>query len=123
MWPSTQSPHEIKAFSARVLGIGENRVQVDFGDVGGGFGQKMFPTREEAAVLLAAKVVGRPVKWIEDRRENLIAANQARHDIATMTMAVDDDGAVPGRHVRSARGGGRRTRPGVAPGRAGCWWP
>jgi carbon-monoxide dehydrogenase large subunit len=92
VWPSTQSPHEIKAFAARVLGIAENRVRVEFGDVGGGFGQKMYPTREEAAVLLAAKVVGHPVKWIEDRRENLIAANQARHDIATLTMAVDDDG-------------------------------
>jgi carbon-monoxide dehydrogenase large subunit len=92
VWPSTQSPHEIKAFSARVLGLPENRIRVEFGDVGGGFGQKMYPTREEAAVLLAAKLVGRPVKWIEDRRENLIAANQARHDIATMTVAADNDG-------------------------------
>jgi carbon-monoxide dehydrogenase large subunit len=92
VWPSTQSPHEIKAFSARVLGIPENRVRVEFGDVGGGFGQKMYPTREEAIVVLAARAVGRPMKWIEDRRENLIAANQARHDISTLTMAVDADG-------------------------------
>jgi carbon-monoxide dehydrogenase large subunit len=92
IWPSTQSPHEIKAFSARVLGIPENHVRVEFGDVGGGFGQKMYPTREEAIVVLAARAVGRPVKWIEDRRENLIAANQARHDISTLTMAVDEDG-------------------------------
>jgi len=92
VWPSTQSPHEIKAFSSRLLGIGENRVRVEFGDVGGGFGQKMYPTREEAAVLLAAKLLGRPVKWIEDRRENLIAANQARHDVATVTMATDAEG-------------------------------
>jgi aerobic carbon-monoxide dehydrogenase large subunit len=91
VWPSTQSPHEIKAFAARVLGIPQNHIRVEFGDVGGGFGQKMYATREEAAVLLAARLVGRPVKWIEDRRENLIAANQARHDVATMTMAVDDD--------------------------------
>jgi aerobic carbon-monoxide dehydrogenase large subunit len=92
VWPSTQSPHEIKNFAGRVLGIPANRVRVEFGDVGGGFGQKMFPTREEAAVLLAAKIVGSPVKWIEDRRENLISANQARHDIATLTMAVDEEG-------------------------------
>jgi aerobic carbon-monoxide dehydrogenase large subunit len=92
VWPSTQSPQEIKAFAARVCGIGENQVRVEFGDVGGGFGQKMYPTREEAAVLLAAKLTGKPVKWIEDRRENLIAANQARHDIGTLTMAVDADG-------------------------------
>jgi aerobic carbon-monoxide dehydrogenase large subunit len=92
VWPSTQSPHEIKAFASRVLGIAEGQVRVTFGDVGGGFGQKMFPTRDEAAVLLAARAVGRPVKWIEDRRENLIAANQARHDTATVTMAVDATG-------------------------------
>ncbi len=91
VWPSTQSPHEIKAFAGRVLGIGANQIRVEMGDVGGAFGQKMYPTREEAAVLLAAKAVGRPVKWIEDRRENLIAANQARHDIATVTMALDVD--------------------------------
>ncbi|MDE3205072.1 MAG: xanthine dehydrogenase family protein [Acidobacteriota bacterium] len=92
VWPSTQSPHEVKAFASRVLGIGEHQVKVEFGDVGGGFGQKMYVTREEAVVLLAAKLTGRPVKWIEDRRESLMAANQARHDIATMTMATDEDG-------------------------------
>ena len=43
-------------------------------DVGGGFGQKMFVFREECAVVLASRLLGRPVKWIEDRRENLIAA-------------------------------------------------
>ncbi len=94
VWASTQSPHEIKAWSSRLLQIPENRVKVEFGDVGGGFGQKMYPTRDEAAVLLAAKLVGRPVKWIEDRRENLIAANQARHDISDLTMAVDEEGTI-----------------------------
>ena len=92
VWPSTQSPSELKAFASRVCGIGEHQVRVEFGDVGGGFGQKMYATREEAAVLMATKLTGKPVKWIEDRRENLIAANQARHDVATLTMAVDDDG-------------------------------
>ena len=48
------------------------------GDVGGGFGQKMFMIREEVAVVLAGKRLGRPVKWIEDRRENLIAGQHAR---------------------------------------------
>jgi carbon-monoxide dehydrogenase large subunit len=94
VWSSTQSPHEMTAFAARLLGIGQNRVRVEFGDVGGGFGQKMFVSREEAAVLLAAKLLGRPVKWIEDRRENLIAANQARHDIAEVTLAFDADGTI-----------------------------
>ena len=94
IWPATQSPHEIKSFASRVLHVPEHRIRVHMGDVGGGFGQKMFPTREEACVLLAAKAVGRPVKWVEDRRENLIAANQARHEIATLSVAVDDDGRI-----------------------------
>jgi carbon-monoxide dehydrogenase large subunit len=94
VWPSTQSPHGFRIFAARVLGIPSNRVRVEFGDVGGGFGQKINPSREEAAVLLAAKLLGQPVKWTEDRRENLIAANQARHDVATVTMAVDHDGHI-----------------------------
>jgi aerobic carbon-monoxide dehydrogenase large subunit len=106
VWPSTQSPHEIKAFASRVLGLAENRIRVEFGDVGGGFGQKMYPTREEAAVLLTAKLLGRPVKWIEDRRENLIAANQARHDVATLTMGVDEAGRFLAAtfHLRSDMG-------------------
>lgn len=94
LWPSTQSPHELKTFASRVIGVPTNRVRVDFGDVGGGFGQKMYPSREEAAVVLAAKITGRPVKWVEDRRENLIAANQARHDISTLSMAIDADGHI-----------------------------
>ena len=94
VWPATQSPHEIKSFASRLLGLAEHRIRVYMGDVGGGFGQKMFPTREEACVLLVAKALGRPVKWIEDRRENLIAANQARHEVTTLSMAVDDDGRI-----------------------------
>ncbi len=123
VWPSTQSPHEIKAFSARVLGIPQNRVRVEFGDVGGAFGQKMYPNREDAAVLLAAKVVGRPVKWIEDRRENLISANQARHDIATVTMALDDERPLPRRNRRPVGGGGHLSPRGRDDGLAACSWP
>ena len=52
----------------------------------------MFAGREEAAVVLAGQAARPPVKWIEDRRENLISANQARHDIATLTMAPDAEG-------------------------------
>ncbi len=95
IWPSTQSPHEMKAFAARLLQVPENRIRVELADVGGGFGQKMYPTREEAAVLLAAKLLGRTVGWVEDRRENLIAANQARHDQAGHARHDDVPRAVP----------------------------
>ncbi len=50
----------------------------DMRDVGGGFGQKIFRGREETAAVLASRRLGQPVKWIEDRQENLTAANHAR---------------------------------------------
>ena len=65
-------------------------------DVGGGFGQKMFMLPDEVAVVLAGKRLGRPVKWIEDRRENLIAGQHARDDRMTVSFALDADGHILG---------------------------
>ena len=99
LWPSTQSPHELAFTAARVLGIGEHQVRVHMGDVGGAFGQKVFSGRDVMAVLLAARDLGRPLKWIEDRRENLMAANSARVDRLTVTMAVDASGQILGAEI------------------------
>lgn len=96
LYLSTQSPHEAMVTGARVLGVGENQVRVHMGDVGGGFGQKMFLGREELSVMLATRAAGRPVKWIEDRRENLMAANMARIEKMTVEMAIDADGKILG---------------------------
>ena len=74
IWAATQAPHEMRSYCARMLGLPEHRVRVVMGDVGGGFGQKMFVTREEMAVVLASYLLARPVRWIEDRAENLLAA-------------------------------------------------
>ena len=63
-------------------------------DVGGGFGQKMFVFREECAVVLASRLLGRPVKWIEDRRENLVAAGHSRNELGTVRLAIDDDHVI-----------------------------
>jgi carbon-monoxide dehydrogenase large subunit len=87
--------HEIKAFAARMTGIPESNVRAVADDVGGGFGQKIMVLREEPAVIMAAfKLGGAPVKWIEDRRENLMASNQARSEETTLTFAVDDAGHI-----------------------------
>ena len=94
VWASTQSPHELRFTAARILGIGEHQIRVHMGDVGGAFGQKVYSGRDEMAVLLAARDLGRPLKWIEDRRENLMAANAARVDRLTVTMAVDSGGRI-----------------------------
>jgi len=91
---STQGPHSVRAFLARCLDVAENNIHVVMGDVGGAFGQKMFMMQEELATVLAAKHLGRPVKWIEDRRENLIAGHHSRDESLTLTFAVDADGRI-----------------------------
>ena len=63
-------------------------------DTGGGFGQKVVPMREDMCIMLAARKVPAALKWIEDRRENLMSAGQARHVDGTARMAFDDDGNI-----------------------------
>ena len=92
MWVATQAPHEHRAFCARLLGMPEHRVRAIARDTGGGFGQKIFVLREEMAVMLAATKVPAALKWIEDRRENLMAAGWSRHESADLTMGFDETG-------------------------------
>ena len=104
IWAATQSVSEWKSSAARLTGVSEQRVRVIAGDVGGGFGLKMMVTRDEAAVIMAAHLFGetvgaRPIKWIEDRRENLISANQAREEEIDVTMAVTADGHIMGAKI------------------------
>ncbi|OBG20978.1 xanthine dehydrogenase family protein molybdopterin-binding subunit [Mycobacterium sp. 852002-51057_SCH5723018] len=94
LWASTQTPHELRAFCARLLGIAAQRVRVIMRDTGGGFGQKVVPMREDMCIMLAARKVPAALKWIEDRRENLMSAGQARHVDGTGRMAFDDDGTI-----------------------------
>ncbi len=91
---STQSVHETRNFFARYLGIPEGNVRVTARDVGGGFGQKMFVFREECAVVLASRILGRPVKWVEDRRENLIAGPHSRNEQGRVRIALDGGGVI-----------------------------
>jgi aerobic carbon-monoxide dehydrogenase large subunit len=94
VWASTQTPHELRAFCARLLGIPAQNVRVIVRDTGGGFGQKVVPMREDMCIMLAARKVPAALKWIEDRRENLMSAGQARHVDGTARMAFDDDGKI-----------------------------
>src|SRR5436190_4423843 len=104
VWSATQSVHEVQAFLAGLLGVGSNQIRVLQPDVGGGFGQKMMIMRDEWAVVLAATLLGRPVRWIEDRRENLTAAAHARDERIDLSLAFDGDGivtAIRGEHVEN----------------------
>ncbi|CAN5483693.1 xanthine dehydrogenase family protein molybdopterin-binding subunit [soil metagenome] len=94
IWASTQAPHELRAFAARLLGIPAQHVRVIMRDTGGGFGQKVVPMREDMCIMLAARKVPGALKWIEDRRENLMSAGQARHVNGTVRMAFDDEGTI-----------------------------
>jgi carbon-monoxide dehydrogenase large subunit len=94
IYAATQSPHEVRMFCSRLLGVPEHRIRVVMRDTGGGFGQKVMVQRDEMCLMLAAPKVGVPVKWVEDRRENLLAAGKSRQEHANVKMAFDEDGAI-----------------------------
>jgi aerobic carbon-monoxide dehydrogenase large subunit len=96
IWTATQAPHEVRAFCARLLGIPEEQIRVVMRDTGGGFGQKAMPAREDMCLMLAARKVPTAIKWIEDRRENLMAAGSARHEHGVVQMAFDEDAKLLG---------------------------
>ncbi len=97
---TTQAPHNHKLTLAGILGHPADRLRVIAPDVGGAFGQKGFVSREDVAVCFAAKRLGRPVKWMEDRVENLTAAQHAREETVEMAAAVSADGSILALDVR-----------------------
>ncbi len=91
---STQSPHMMRMILPAQVGIPMDQIRVLAGDVGGGFGLKNSVTREDVAIVAAAKDLGRPVKWIEDRLEHLATGGQAREEKADLEAAVTADGVI-----------------------------
>src|ERR1035438_4751873 len=92
VYAATQSVHVTKIAVAMRLGIEPGKVRVLAGDIGGSFGLKIGASREELAVAAASRVVGQPVKWVEDRSENLTASGQAREESFDVRAAVSNDG-------------------------------
>jgi carbon-monoxide dehydrogenase large subunit len=87
------------ALAAR-LGVPESAVRVVTPDVGGGFGQKIPLYREELTTAAVSRLLGRPVRWIETRRENLLASLHAREDIVDVRAAVTSHGTILGVDAR-----------------------
>jgi len=97
IWDTTQAPIPIRNGTAARLGLSENQVRVIAPFIGGGFGPKMmmfYP--EELVIPWAAKKLKRPIKWIEDRRENFYATTQERGQIHDVEIALSRDGHILG---------------------------
>src|SRR5579871_1592752 len=94
VYVSSQGAHRIKRGLLDVLELNDNQMHVMTPDVGGGFGPKGAVYPEYPCVAAAAKLLGRPVKWIEDRRENFLCTHQERDQFWDLELAADRDGKI-----------------------------
>jgi len=94
IWSPSQCPSIMCTALAMALDLPETRVRIVTPDVGGGFGLKMQVFPEDVAVAALARRLGRPMKWVEERRENLAAASQAREQRTTVQVAAAADGTL-----------------------------
>src|ERR1041385_240644 len=99
LWASTQVPHFVRLFLSGALGISEAQMRVVANDVGGGFGAKIRPYPEEYLACASSRLVGRPVKWIEGRTENLQASTHGRGQIFDLEVGALRDGTLVGLRI------------------------
>ncbi len=99
VWDSTQEPQQVWRLLAAQLGRTESGVRVIAPDVGGGFGAKGCVFPEEVLVPYLALSLGRPVKWVEDRQENMLAFHARGHNVE-VEAAVKEDGVILAMKVR-----------------------
>ena len=100
LWVSCQAPFRVRAEVARLLDLPESRVRVIAPDVGGGFGVKTGPYREEVLLGWLARRLARPVKWVATRGEDQITTNQARGSVCEGELAVDAEGRIAALRAR-----------------------
>ncbi|MEA2947463.1 MAG: aerobic carbon-monoxide dehydrogenase large subunit [Alphaproteobacteria bacterium] len=92
IYTTLQRVHPYRSELSPVLKVPESRIRVVAGDIGGSFGMKSAVYNEVALVLLASKVVGRPVKWMSTRSESFLCDAQARDNVTEAELALDKDG-------------------------------
>jgi carbon-monoxide dehydrogenase large subunit len=102
LWSGTQVPHLARHLLAELLGLPDNRVRVVAGDVGGGFGVKAILYPEDIALCVLAMTLGRPVKWVEQRREGMQASAHARDHHYAVRAGFDPGGRLLALDVRAA---------------------
>ena len=96
VWASTQKAHDLFQSLTFLLGLDESALRVATPDVGGGFGPKLCVYPEDIAVVAAARLLRRSIKWIEDRREHFTNAAQERDQYWSLDVAADADGKLLG---------------------------
>jgi aerobic carbon-monoxide dehydrogenase large subunit len=101
LYVGTQSPHHMREFICRELGLDEHLVRVVSPDMGGGFGYKGKHYPEETLVVWAARRLRRPVKWIASRSESFLSDTQGRDHRTHAELALDGDGRFLGLRVRT----------------------
>ena len=96
MWASCQQPHGHKAILVDLLGLSEDQVRVVIPHLGGGFGPKLNFYPEDGAVAAASMKLGKPVKWIEDRREHFVSTTTQRDQHWHLEVACTSEGKMLG---------------------------
>src|SRR5207244_7011314 len=94
LWSSTQIPHLMRTQVALMIGLPENKLRVITPEVGGGFGSKLNVYAEEALLSWISTQLGKPVKWIESRRENMQATIHGRAQVGTIEVGVKNNGTI-----------------------------
>lgn len=100
LYSSTQIPHLLRTLVAQMLGLAENRLRVITPEVGGGFGSKLNVYAEEALMGFVSMKIGKPVKWIESRRENFQCTIHGRGHVDYYEIAAKRDGTVLGLRLK-----------------------
>jgi carbon-monoxide dehydrogenase large subunit len=101
IYTTLQRIHGYRTELSQILKVPESRVRVVAGDIGGSFGMKSAIYNEVALVLLASKLVGRPVKWTSTRSEAFLGDAQARDNVTEAELALDHDGHFLGLRVKT----------------------
>jgi carbon-monoxide dehydrogenase large subunit len=101
IWASSQAPHRLRQSLAAGLGLDESRIRVIAPDVGGGFGLKGSMYRDDLVVAALALKLGRPVKWIATRIEDMLTTQHAREEIDEAEAAIDAEGRILALRVRT----------------------
>jgi carbon-monoxide dehydrogenase large subunit len=100
VWLSNQAPHLSRSVIAEAVNLPEHRVRLIAPEVGGGFGAKIMVYPEEIIVAATSVMLGRPVRWIEERSENLLATYHGRCQIDYVRLGADENGVIKGLELR-----------------------